>query len=169
MSAWRHKNHWYDLCGCGQPKRDISTRCLTCHNARFSKDPVARFWSFVDKTDTCWFWIGTRSDTGYGSLPPYVNAHRFAYETFVGPIPKGLEIDHLCRVRACVNPAHLEAVTHQENVRRGAASGFRCGHPYTIENSYFRPDNPTTRQCRVCIRRRSDELQARRQAARVAA
>ncbi len=76
----------------------------------------------------CWVWNGRLNDDGYGVLdlswrrggPKSRSAHRLAYELFVGPIPDGLEIDHLCAVRRCVNPAHLEAVTHAENVRRAA-------------------------------------------------
>ena len=72
---------------------------------------------FRDPTD-CWEWKGSTQWGGYGSLWPGLKAHRVAYELFVGPIPHGLTIDHLCYKRACVNPAHLEAVTLSENVRR---------------------------------------------------
>ena len=82
-------------------------------------------------------------------------AHRVSYELFRGPIPDGLQIDHLCRIRHCVNPDHLEAVTQRENILRGtspsakAAARDACinGHPYTPENTkLFRGD----RQCRTC-------------------
>lgn len=75
--------------------------------------------------DGCWRWTGTRDRQGY----PFLNvggaprrAHRLMYEQLVGPIPSGLELDHLCRVRDCVNPSHLEAVTHTENMRRMRAA-----------------------------------------------
>lgn len=94
-----------------------------------------RFWAKVEKTEACWLWTGSKSPTGYGHFYAggYVPAHRFAYEMESGTIPPGLEIDHLCRTRHCVRCAHLEAVTHAENVRRAhPIPNVRCprGHPY---------------------------------------
>ncbi|HKY57632.1 MAG TPA: HNH endonuclease signature motif containing protein [Aeromicrobium sp.] len=90
----------------------------------------------------CWRWTASIGNTGYGRIMldrKLKYAHRVSYETFVGPIPAGREIDHLCRVRACINPLHLEAVTPQVNVRRGESTGARAlrrslclyGHPYS--------------------------------------
>lgn len=96
--------------------------------------------------------------------PVRVFAHRLAYELFTGPIPDGMEIDHLCRVRNCINPAHLQAVTHAENTARRPAydqpedkrtrwqaqEGYCAnGHEWTPENTYTRPDG-RGRVCRKC-------------------
>lgn len=94
-----------------------------------------RFWAKVDKTETCWLWIGHINADGYGRVRTggkVVQAHRVSYETANGPIPAGLTIDHLCNTRSCVRPVHLEAVTHQENTRRAAERRTHCpnGHPY---------------------------------------
>ena len=81
-----------------------------------------RFWAMVQKTSTCWLWTGSLKVEGYGHFRAdggMWRAHRWAYENGVGPIPAGLTLDHLCRVRACVRPSHLEPVTQGENNRRG--------------------------------------------------
>jgi hypothetical protein len=115
----------------------------------------------------CWLWTGCLTSKGYGHFGlnrRAILAHRAAYELLVGPIPSGLELDHLCRVRSCVNPAHLEPVTHAENVRRGAAHGTygsferaktHCpkGHPYSGDNLVDRADG--SRSCRACAKARS--------------
>lgn len=97
-----------------------------------------RFWAKVNKTDTCWLWMGSRIG-GYGQFANEKErmAHRWSYENLVGPIPAGFWVDHLCRVTNCVNPDHLEAVSPGENTyrgslaRRGGASLSRPSHPYT--------------------------------------
>lgn len=132
-----------------------------------------RFWSYVRKTSTCWLWTGAKSH-GYGQfgLPKdevgkrrSVQAHRFAYELLVGPVPEGLVLDHLAEVcgnKACVKvipdksgPAHLEAVPHRVNVQRAFAeyqpeSICRNGHIYSAGNTYVSPQG--IRQCRACGR-----------------
>ena len=86
------------------------------------KTPEIRLLENINKTDTCWFWTGFKNKAGYGLI--YINrkltrAHRLSYEIYKGEIPKNLVLDHLCRVRHCVNPKHLEAVTSRENTLRG--------------------------------------------------
>lgn len=84
-----------------------------------------RFWAKVTKTDTCWLWTAVTLPNGYGLVTinkRKIYVHRWSYEATKGPIPDGLVIDHLCRVRNCVNPDHLEAVTNQVNILRGYES-----------------------------------------------
>ena len=112
------------------------------------------FWDLVERTETCWIWLGAKTKGGYGHTVA-TTAHRRAYEELVGPIPEGLDLDHLCRVRACVNPAHLEPVTRKVNVNRGEkANRTHCpkGHPYDALNTYYRTSG--ARVCRACQRGR---------------
>ena len=139
-----------------------------------------RFWSKVirDPDTDCWEWLGARVN-GYGRFyTPERNAglaHRWAYEHLVGPVPEGLQLDHLCRNRGCVNPEHLEPVTQWENVMRGRglaaqnASLTHCrqGHELTPENVYIRAANPW-RGCRICQREYDRRRRERRRAARKA-
>lgn len=84
-------------------------------------DARERFETFVDRTEGCWLWTGSLTYDGYGVFRENnrrTGAHRFAYEYHIGPIPDGLHLDHLCCVRNCVNPEHLEPVTPKENDRR---------------------------------------------------
>lgn len=101
----------------------------------------------------CWEWPHGRYRAGYGSVVYGGRngyTHRLSYDAHRGPIPEGMHIDHLCRNRACWNPAHLEPVTLAENNRRAAAAITECpaGHPYTHEN--LRPGRG--RDCRICHR-----------------
>lgn len=143
-----------------------------------------RFWNKVEVGHPCgcWWWTGAKSRDGYArTYRPTGSryAHRVAYELLMGPIPTGLELDHLCRNRGCVNPDHMEPVTHVENVRRGtlgsvarlsAAAIDHCphGHPYNEKNTYIkRPHNGrryTHRHCRVCLAAQARERRARKAA-----
>lgn len=111
----------------------------------------------------CWEWQGQRLKSGYGHYKR-TTAHRWVYERLVGPIPAGLQIDHLCRNRPCVNPAHLEPVTPLENIRRGKGHGSEThcphGHPYDEENTRWRARG-SGRDCRAC-----DRIAHRKSAAR---
>lgn len=123
--------------------------------------PLMRFFDKVEIIDTCWIWTAYCDSEGYGHF--WLNgtmtyAHYFLYELLVGPVPEGKEFDHLCRHTSCVNPAHLEPVTHQENCRRGEAGKLQrrrthCPHGHSYEvNGYL--DIRGKRQCRVCSRER---------------
>lgn len=118
-----------------------------------------RFWPKVEATGFCWLWRGAIDNAGYGVVNVggrRVNrAHRVSYEILVGPIANGLHLDHLCRVRHCLNPDHLEPVSPAENMRRGFAPAARvaatdlCGRGHSMADAYVRPGNGY-RMCRVC-------------------
>lgn len=133
----------------------------------------AAFWHKVDRTGECWLWTGRGDAGGYGRVhydgrDGY--AHRLAYELLVGAIPDGLVIDHLCRVRNCVNPAHLEVVTQRENILRSDGAGAvnarkthcKRGHEFTPENTIRIAQG---RNCRTCLRMLQREWARKRRAA----
>ena len=111
-----------------------------------------------ERTDTgCLRWAGAHTPKGYGQMRHEGRTqavHRLAHEAWIGPIPDGYEVDHLCGVRDCIEPTHLEAVTHAENVRRQLASITHCpsGHAYTPENTvtYVTGRGYPSRKCRTC-------------------
>lgn len=121
--------------------------------------PAERFWAKVQFTDSCWLWQAKTNAAGYGEFwdKRDTKAHRWAYEFCVGPIPADLHLDHLCRVRNCVKPDHLEPVTPKENIRRGQTGKHRrglrmaaCkrGHIMDAANSYIDPNGYP--RCRAC-------------------
>lgn len=121
-------------------------------------------------TTECVIWTGYIKPDGYGQASNGRPAHRVVYEMEVGPIPDGLHIDHLCRIRACVNPEHLEPVTQQENQRRAGpysrnaqVTHCRQGHPYDEANTYHHPSG--SRVCRACNRASVARYKARKSAA----
>lgn len=112
------------------------------------------------QTSGCWLWTAATNAKGYGRVAWEGHnryAHRVVYTLLVGPIPDGLTIDHLCRVRACVNPAHMEPVTSRVNTARGMSpsalnavkTACPSGHAYTPENTYT-PPGKTRRRCKAC-------------------
>ena len=128
---------------------------------------VARFWKNVRVTDGCWEWLLSLNDHGYGQIrinrQPF-RAHRLSWQIHHGPVPEGMCLDHLCRNRACVNPAHLEPVSVRENNLRGVGAcasnakktSCRFGHLYTPENTYRRPGF-NFRECITCMRGRESD------------
>lgn len=156
-------------CGCGQPAPIAQRtwarygwvagqplRFIHGHNGRVQKPLAERLTerSTLDASG-CLVWDRPGAN-GYGYLAVDGSdqlAHRLSFETFVGPIPDGLQIDHLCRNKACINPEHLEPVTQAENLRRWAETVTHCprNHPYDDENTYWRKDRPG-RQCKACNR-----------------
>lgn len=129
--------------------------------------PTVSRWMFdrisPEPNSGCWLWVFAQDQLGYGRATVggrSQGAHRVVYELEKGPIPSGLELDHLCRTRICVNPDHLEPVTHAENVRRGsAATATHCkaGHEYTASD-VRRVGGRVNRHCRECARRRNRDF-----------
>lgn len=142
-----------------------------CRSQGLTRPVEDRFWEKVQKLDSgCWRWTAGLAKAGYGSFnaggrpPRYISAHDFSYELHFGPVPEGLELDHTCRNRWCVNPDHLEPVTHKVNVQRGMSPAMVIrrsdvcahGHPRTPENTYIRKDRPGAIECLVCRRERRE-------------
>ena len=139
----------------------------------------SRFWGKVNKTEQCWLWTGGKQSKGYGQFSVAgrsTSVHRIAYRLAYGPIPPGLTIDHLCLVKVCVRPDHLEAVTAKVNNQRAHDNGqalpsplsqrnsakLFCvnGHPYSPDNTYVTPRGH--RDCRTCKRAADERLRRRR-------
>lgn len=141
-----------------------------------------RFWAKVlpEPNSGCWLWGAGLSPEGYGRLSESgtrkaLYAHRYSYELHKGPIPEGLELDHLCRVRSCVNPDHLEPVTRKTNMLRGLGNGNKekthCpkGHLYSGQNLIIstRGNGKTFRRCRTCLNKQNAEyMREKRRGAR---
>lgn len=144
---------------------------------RVAGDPIDRFWHYVQKgadPSSCWLWTGGLNQDGYGvstmNKKSY-GAHRFAWKLLRGDVPEGLVLDHLCRVRHCVNPDHLEVVTILENVRRGDSVSddvCRNGHPRTPENTGYgkngRGADGVARYCKICFRKNQKKYKDRKRA-----
>ena len=172
-------------------RRGDFQRYVNGHNAhavnaarrqQFAATFARRFWERVDKNGPlpanrpelgpCWLWRGSILADGYGQVKrahKTLKAHRVAWELLSGPVPDELELDHLCRVRLCVNTAHLEPVPGAENNRRSESPSAQnarkthCayGHPLSGDNLFY---SDGRRQCRICHRRRGRETRERRRA-----
>lgn len=112
-----------------------------------------RFWAKVDTSSDCWLWTGSDNGLGYGQF--YLTggkktyAHRYGYQLLVGDVPAGTELDHLCETPRCVNPAHLEPVTHRTNMLRGSRNVFA---------RHYRGEDCGGANCRSCPRFRIEDL-----------
>lgn len=173
---------------CTVPAKHVGLCVAHYHRLNRHGDPTAggpariydletRLWSQIDKDGPiptyrpdlgpCWIWTGGLNNKGYGLVTIDSRkraAHVVVYEVVIGPVPDGLELDHLCRVKACCRPgAHTEPVTHAENQRRASEALTHCrraGHPRTVENTYRSPSTGR-RSCRACARERGLESRAR--------
>lgn len=139
-------------------------------------DVAARFWAKVTEDGECWVWTGAKVGRGYGHFTQggeskMILAHRWAYEAMVAEIPDGLELDHLCRNKACVRPDHLEPVTHAVNIERnpnainntcGLVTRCPQGHEYDERNTRVYRGR---RHCRACARMHTANWRARKAAA----
>lgn len=126
-------------------------------DGRFQKvDAWERFVRFtvIDDAMGCWRWRGGLDQDGYGNFhdgKKYISAHKYAYQQIVGSIPEGLVIDHLCRVRHCVNPFHMEVVTNHENIRRGeVAARERAKKACPRGHAYDTITSEGKRRCKRC-------------------
>lgn len=139
-------------------------------------DPRGPLSLFRGAPGPCHLWTNSLNNKGYGTFwhTRTVKAHRFAYEQAHGPIPDGLEVDHQCRRRDCVNPGHLRAITHRENIlassnhvaRRAAVTHCPAGHAYDDANTYRAPDK--TRKCRACKNAQNRAARAAKRAPQLA-
>lgn len=132
---------------------------LVSHRPTYRQPAEERFWPKVDANGVCWEWTSARDANGYGRFDSQ-SAHRWAWANLVGQIPDGLELDHLCRNRSCVNPDHLEPVAGIVNRARsysvasinGRKTHCINGHPFEGNNVMVRvkPSGRVARQCRAC-------------------
>ena len=122
------------------------------------------FYSYVDRDTGCWEWTSTKNQKGYPRMKidkVMCGAHRVSYEMFTGPLIDELEMDHICENRGCINPAHIQQISHGDNIRNGARWRHKkdnhCihGHKYTEENTQIRADG--RKRCATCRRSQARE------------
>lgn len=117
-----------------------------------------RLYNKIEKTETCWIWKGGRTKDKYGYALNndgiLEGTHRIFFREFKGEIPKDKEIDHICRNKICVNPEHLEAVSHHENLKRAMKTHCKNGHELTDDNvTTFKTHTGIGRKCKACRRK----------------
>ncbi|MCU1617180.1 MAG: hypothetical protein JWO98_4720 [Frankiales bacterium] len=132
-----------------------------------------RFWPKVHKTESCWLWVASLNSKGYGQFYDgrrVVQAYKFAYEMARGPVPDGLDLDHLCRNPVCVNPAHLEPVTSRANTLRGyGPTAIHARKTHCIRGHELpAPNARRERECLPCKAIRARAAYDRKRAARAA-
>lgn len=165
-----------EIARCGRTDRITRGWCTKHYNRWYrygspedSNPPSVedRFWSKVVERDGCWEWSACRNPKGYGLFwgpeNKNVGVHRYAYELLVGPIPDGLQLDHLCRNRACVNPAHLEPVTSHENQLRSPVAN---AGKKTCKYGHLLVQAKLQRRCLICKKRQDREWRERKKPAR---
>lgn len=177
------KSVWNELNSCCQAHYTLLYRGKIPGLIRRAQNPEERFERTVNRrggkdwlddgkselspdATECWKWTAKLSHDGYAIIAvngKQIGAHRFAYEKWIGPIPEGLHLDHLCRVRHCVNPEHLEPVTNIENIRRGGnAAKVVCKNGHSLVDSNMFIDSRGNRQCAICVKRRQREYYLRK-------
>lgn len=160
----RRETLWLCNCACGGQARVPASnlrngRTSSCGCLQLRGPALERLEIRTDRTGECWLWTGRLNGYGYAEMKlggRYQMAHRVAYQEIVGPIPEGYQLDHLCRVRHCVNPAHLEPVTSRENTVRGEAPSAinaakthcKRGHAFDETNTYRWRSSRICRECR---------------------
>ncbi|MEV5451643.1 HNH endonuclease signature motif containing protein [Streptomyces sp. NPDC052535] len=153
------------------PRRDWQAQLA---NWAYAQTVMDRLIANLRQDGSCWVWTRSTNGDGYGLISikrAMIRTHQVSYQLFVGSVPDGLQLDHLCRVRLCVNPDHLEPVTSGENTRRGTASQYlpdrskwthcKNGHAFTAGNTYTHPKTGY-RTCRRCRADRQKEYDAAR-------
>lgn len=145
------------------------SRIPTQFSRMIAMNETNRFWARVNKTEHCWLWVGYTDRDGYGKH--WLNGttcivHRWAYENYVGPIPKGMTIDHMCKTRNCVNVAHLRILSAVDNIRMGSPGRYnkikthcKYGHEFTVSNTRV---YKTSRHCKTCCNNRMRHLRKTR-------
>lgn len=180
--------YWLCRCACGSEREVqenplVHGRTLCCGCEKKPRKPLEvipriKRYTIIDPDTGCWVWQHKKNNGGYGTISVngrQMYAHRASYEAYVGRIPDGLVIDHLCRNRACVNPSHLEPVSFSENLERGVGvpqivnrHKTHCVHGHLLSGDNLYQRNDGRRGCNVCRKLADQKRGARRKAEREA-